>query len=85
MKILIIALSGIGDALIFTPALKLMRQVLPDAEIDVLTMLRGVEDIYSNNPNINKIHFFDFMNEGYQTTLLHVDSFQNRLPDDNNA
>ena len=72
MKILIIALSGIGDALIFTPALKLMRQVLPDVEIDVLTMLKGVEDIYSNNPNINKIHFFDFMNEGYLKSLSYV-------------
>lgn len=72
MKILIIALSGIGDALIFTPALKLMTQVLPDAEIDVLTMLKGVEDIYSNNPKINKIHFFDFVNEGYLKSLNYV-------------
>ncbi len=72
MKILIIALSGIGDALIFSPALKLMLDALPKAEIDILTMLKGVENIYSKNPNINKIHFFDFMNEGYLKSLNYV-------------
>ena len=69
MKILVIALSGIGDALIFTPALKLLRKTLPDAQIDLLTMLKGVQDIYSGNPYINKILFFDFMNEGYLKSL----------------
>ena len=72
MKILVIALSGIGDALIFTPALKLMKEALPDAEIDLLTMLKGVQDIYSGNPNVNKILFFDFMNEGSLKSLNYV-------------
>ena len=72
MKILVIALSGIGDALIFSPALKLMRKALPDAQIDLLTMLKGVQDIYSGNPDINKIHFFNFMNEGYLKSLSYA-------------
>jgi heptosyltransferase-2 len=42
MKILIIALSGIGDALMFTPALKLAKES-PNAEIDVLVMSRSSE------------------------------------------
>ncbi len=41
MKILVIALSGIGDALMFTPALKLLRKNLPNTEIDVLVMYKG--------------------------------------------
>jgi len=40
MKILILALSGIGDALMFTPALKLLRQSLPSAQIDALIMFK---------------------------------------------
>ena len=40
MKILILALSGIGDALMFTPALKLLRQSLPSAQIDALVMFK---------------------------------------------
>ncbi|HEY6626455.1 MAG TPA: glycosyltransferase family 9 protein [Ignavibacteriaceae bacterium] len=64
MKILIIALSGIGDALMFTPALKLLRKNLPNAEIDALVMYRGAQEIYSSNPNLNKVIHFNFLEEG---------------------
>ena len=58
MKILILALSGIGDALMFTPALKLLRQSLPTAQIDALVMYKGTKEIYENNPNLNKCNTF---------------------------
>ena len=64
MKILVITLSGIGDALMFTPALKLLRKNLPNTEIDVLVMYKGAQEIYSSNPNINKIIHFNFIEEG---------------------
>ena len=46
LKILVIALSGIGDALMFTPALSALKKKYPDSEIDVLVMFKGVKDIY---------------------------------------
>ncbi|MCW9065783.1 MAG: glycosyltransferase family 9 protein, partial [Ignavibacteriaceae bacterium] len=64
MKILIIALSGIGDALMFTPAIKLLRKNLPNAEIDALVMYKGAQEIYSSNQNLNKIIHFNFVEEG---------------------
>ncbi|HSW53850.1 MAG TPA: glycosyltransferase family 9 protein [Ignavibacteriaceae bacterium] len=64
MKILVIALSGIGDALMFTPALKLLRKNLPNAEIDALVMYKGAEEIYSSNSNLNKVIHFNFLEEG---------------------
>jgi heptosyltransferase-2 len=64
MKILILALSGIGDALMFTPAIKLMRSALPDAEIDALVMFKGVKDIYERNNSLNKVIYFDFIKKG---------------------
>ncbi len=64
MKILLIALSGIGDALMFIPALKLLRKNLPNAEIDALVMYKGAQEIYSSNPNLNKIIHFNFVEEG---------------------
>lgn len=64
MKILVIALSGIGDALMFTPALRLLRKNLPEAEIDALVMYRGAKEIYSANPNLNKVIHFNFLEEG---------------------
>lgn len=72
MKILILALSGIGDALMFTPALKLLRKTLPDAQIDALIMLKGVKDIYERNPNLNKVYFFEFIKEGFPASLKFI-------------
>jgi heptosyltransferase-2 len=64
MKIVIITLSGIGDALMFTPALKLLRKSLPNAEIDTLVMYRGAKEIFESNPNINKVIHFNFIEKG---------------------
>ena len=72
MKILIIALSGIGDALMFTPALKLLREHLPDAQIDALVMFKGASDIFKNNPNLNSIYFFDFLKEGALKSFRYI-------------
>ncbi len=72
MNILIIALSGIGDALIFTPALNLLRKSLPDAQIDVLTMIKAVQDIYSRNPNINNVYYFNFLKEGSLKSINYI-------------
>ena len=69
MKILIIALSGIGDALMFTPALKLLKNNLPEAQIDALVMFKGAEDIYSSNANLNHVYYFDFLKEGSFNSL----------------
>lgn len=65
MKILILSLAGIGDSLMFSPALNILRKKNPDAEIHMLTMLRGAYEIYSNNPDISKLIHFDFLHEGY--------------------
>ena len=72
MKILILALSGIGDALMFTPALKLLRQSLPSAQIDALVMYQGNKEIYAGNPNLNKVIHFDFLKEGALNSLKFI-------------
>lgn len=72
MKILILALSGIGDALMFTPALKLLRQSLPSAQTDALVMYKGTKEIYEANPNFNKVLHFDFLKEGAVNSLKFI-------------
>jgi lipopolysaccharide heptosyltransferase II len=72
VKILIIALSGIGDALMFTPALNLISKTLPDSDIDALVMFKGVKDIYDRNRNINKVIHFDFLKEGTLSSLKFI-------------
>lgn len=78
MKILVIALSGIGDALIFTPALKLLRQHYPQAEMDALVMYKGAKDIYERNSNLNNIIYFNFLKEGAFKSLKFILSLRKK-------
>ena len=78
MKILILALSGIGDALMFTPAIKLLRQAQPDSQIDALVMFKGVKDIYERNPHLSNVMFFEFMKEGAVNSLKFVLSLRGK-------
>ena len=64
-NILILPLSGIGDALMFTPALTLLKEEYPHANIDALVMFGGVKNFYENLPQINNVHFFDFLNSNF--------------------
>ncbi|HQI42332.1 MAG TPA: glycosyltransferase family 9 protein [Ignavibacteriaceae bacterium] len=78
MKILVLALSGIGDALMFTPALKLLRQSVPSAQIDALVMFKGTKEIYQNNPALNQVIHFDFLKEGLFKSLKFVLSLRKK-------
>jgi len=78
MKILIVALSGIGDALMFTPALKLLRQESANATIDALVMFKGAADIYRDNPHLNNVYHFDFIKEGTVNSLKYVLSLRKK-------
>ncbi len=72
MKILIYALSGIGDALMFSPSIKLLRKQFPDAQIDMLVMFKGVQEIYSRNPHLNNVYFWNFLGENPFSSLRYV-------------
>lgn len=72
MKILINALSGNGDALMFSPSIRLLREKLPDAEIDMLVMFRSVKEMYENNPFINRIYFIDFLKQSKLKSLSQI-------------
>lgn len=72
MKFLINALSGNGDALMFSPALRLLKEKLPDSEIDMLVMFRSVKDMYKENPFLNEIHFIDFLKQSKLRSLSDV-------------
>jgi heptosyltransferase-2 len=61
-RILVFCLPGIGDAILFTPALSLLRQLFPQAHIAVMTMFHGTADILATNPDLDEVHHFDFFN-----------------------
>jgi heptosyltransferase-2 len=68
-RILILALSGIGDALMCTPALRILKESFPENHFDVLTMFKGIADIFSTNPDISKVLFWNFLKESPFKTL----------------
>lgn len=72
MKVLVLALSGIGDALMFTPALRVLKSKCPAAQVDVLTMFKSCGEVFKNNPNVSNVIFFDFMNESKAKALKFV-------------
>ena len=55
-KILVIALAGIGDALISTPLIRELRENFPLAEIDALVFWAGSRDLLAGNPHLRRIH-----------------------------
>jgi len=77
MKILINALSGNGDALMFSPSLRILKERLPDSEIDMLVMFRSVKEMYDQNPFLSKIHFIDFLKQSKLKSLADVRRLKN--------
>ncbi len=78
MKILILALSGIGDALMFTPALSELKRTLPESIIDVLVMFKGVKDLYERLPEIDNVYYHDFMNASPFSVLSNVLKYRDK-------
>jgi len=56
MKVLIIHTWGIGDLVMFTPALRLLRQNFPEAQIDILiTYSPVVAEVLEEGKTVNRI------------------------------
>ncbi|HMQ69117.1 MAG TPA: glycosyltransferase family 9 protein [Ignavibacteria bacterium] len=81
MKILINALSGNGDALMFSPALRALKEKIPSAEIDMLVMFRSVKEMYENNPFLNNIFYVNFLKQSKLKSLSEVRKISNNKYD----
>jgi len=58
MNILLFKLRYIGDVLLTTPAIRLLRKTFPESNISIIVN-KGTEDIIKYNPNINQILVVD--------------------------
>ena len=64
MKILVISLAGIGDALLATPLIHELRANFPNATIDALVLWAGSRDMLENNLHLNRVHQRNFVTAG---------------------
>ena len=60
-KILLLALPGIGDALLATPMIELLRRDRPDAEIHAVVMFAATREMFEHDPSIDKVYYYDFI------------------------
>jgi len=54
-KVLIVAMSGIGNMLMQTPLIKRLKEANPTAEISILVAPRGTKDVLKANTNVKNI------------------------------
>jgi len=64
VKILVIAMAGIGDTLIATPLIHELRANFPEATIDALARWPGAKDLLAGNPYLNRAHQCNFSDAG---------------------
>jgi len=57
-RILVIRLSSIGDVLLVTPFLRILKQHVPDSDVDVVVRSEYAE-LLRWNPNVHMTHEFD--------------------------
>ena len=75
-KILVLALPGIGDALLATPMIELLRRAKPEAEIHAFIMFSSTRDMYEHDPFIDKVHHYDFLNASKAGALKFVNDLR---------
>ncbi len=60
-KFLIIPLIGIGDVLMTTPALTVLKKNKPESKITYCTMNKGTYEVLKHNPFIDNLVYYPFM------------------------
>jgi ADP-heptose:LPS heptosyltransferase len=71
-KILVIALAGIGDALIATPLISELRHQFPEASIDAFVFWAGSRDLLAGNPHLRRVYQCNSLEAGAPTFLKFV-------------
>ena len=68
-KILVLCIAGIGDTLMVTPALRILREKCPSAQIDVFVMYEGSKNLLECSPDINRVIHWNFIKQGFRKSL----------------
>lgn len=80
-NILLFCLPGLGDTLMFTPVIRILRKKYPDCQIDALTMFPSSRDILANNPFIDTVYMHEFLTKSLADALSCIVSLRKRRYD----
>jgi len=69
MNIIVLPLYGIGDVLMTTPALKVLKSHRKDCRITYLHMFQNTYEVLRNNPNVDSLVHFPFLEKSALQTL----------------
>lgn len=75
MKILFIYLHGIGDSILFTPALKFYKEKYPNHELYILC-LNLTKELWETNPIIKKVFISSYFNKPPHHGWYHIYLFE---------
>lgn len=73
MKVLILPLYGIGDTLMTTPAIEVLKKSI-DCWIVNLCMFKTTYEVLKNNPYIDELLYFPFLERGLLNSLKFISS-----------
>lgn len=71
-QFLVIALPGIGDALLSVPAIRHIHQAWPDSQVDLLVMFKSAQQALETSPMIRRVYFHDFLKSSLVDSLRAV-------------
>ncbi len=77
-RILVLALSGIGDTLIATPFIHELRANFPDAKIEALVLWPGAKILLEDNPHLDAVHQHNFIKASTFASLRFVSGLRRR-------
>src|SRR3989338_3056405 len=76
-KILVINPGGIGDLIMFSPALQILKNNFPDSIIDIfVSYTTGRTGIFQDSLFVNKIFFFDFQKNNFLSKIKLIHKFR---------
>ena len=79
MRVGIIPLYGIGDVLMTTPALRVLKENYPDWEITYLAMFRSTYQALLGNPDVDHLIYFPFLKQGKVESLRYILSMRGKF------
>lgn len=76
MKIAVLLLPGIGDSLMATPMIRILRKNFPKAQIDVLCMFKTVQYVFKNNKYVDHVFYLPLYTENRLKATRNIFSYR---------